>query len=351
MAETGMEHKLPDDFIPFAPGVQQRQGATHERPQGSQEGTAKPAQSGNSKADKSAAWKQKKARNAQKTQASSTVSAGSASVGTSSARVQRTESIRGPRIREMGPDEELEESDEDDIHQEENDDEVFPLANETIQVRPGEKIRLPKHLSRSGESEDEDGDSEEDEEVSGLWALQIFDAVIWTVPFGFLLLLLGILIKQQYALEPTFLGEVFEQSTNFPCTSINQVEVTLSLPSFLSSLGRFPPSCTRRRGRGVPGVSSANQQASLLTLVLGVFVYFTMFSPSTSRERMVQAALFLLSIAAGSSFLYILERVCSIPYFPVIRPMALYSRFGPPLTHQADDITFVLIDSMEKKRS
>lgn len=48
---------------------------------------------------------------------------------------------------------------------------------------------------------------------------EVFDVIIWTMPFAFLFLMFDILIQQQYAQEPTFLGELAKMATNVPSQS------------------------------------------------------------------------------------------------------------------------------------
>ncbi|KDN53141.1 hypothetical protein K437DRAFT_271924 [Tilletiaria anomala UBC 951] len=86
---------------------------------------------------------------------------------------------------------------------------------------------------------------------------EAFDVIIWTMPFGFLFLLLDIMIQQQYAQHPSFLGEMTKMLANVP--------------------------------------------------ILGTFVYITM--PKKGKDQpLLQAGLFLVGILSGCSFLWVMAK-------------------------------------------
>lgn len=85
--------------------------------------------------------------------------------------------------------------------------------------------------SQDSESESDDGygasDSEEEPTASSLLREtqhdamnpvleQVLDTIIWTMPFGFLFLMMDVMIQQQYGMHPTFFGELTRLSSTMP---------------------------------------------------------------------------------------------------------------------------------------
>lgn len=99
---------------------------------------------------------------------------------------------------------------------------------------------------------------------------KVFDTVIWTMPFAFLLLMMDIMIQQQYGTQPTFLGEVSRLISTIP--------------------------------------------------ILTAFIYYTSISP-VLQGRLQQVFLCGISTSCGCSFLYIYSR----------SPMEMVVRRVPPL--------------------
>ena len=124
------------------------------------------------------------------------------------------------------------------------------LPPDFVPSRPGQKQSQPAarhawhHRSDEGDEDDEDrfvDDSDEEDEDDEQYASrsgtaqelmeaadrdglnptleEVFDVIIWTMPFAFLFLMFDILIQQQYAQEPTFLGELAKMAVNVPSQS------------------------------------------------------------------------------------------------------------------------------------
>jgi hypothetical protein len=87
---------------------------------------------------------------------------------------------------------------------------------------------------------------------------QVFDTIIWTMPFAFLFLMMDIMIQQQYGLTPTFTSETSRLAGTMP--------------------------------------------------ILGLFVYFTAINTNHTNRLVLQGFQFLLSTISGCCFLYIYSR-------------------------------------------
>ncbi|UZJ56348.1 hypothetical protein CBS101457_005668 [Exobasidium rhododendri] len=121
--------------------------------------------------------------------------------------------------------------------------------------------------THGSDSQDNYGDSDSDEEPTAESLLlesqrngmnpvidQILDTIIWTMPFGFLFLMMDIMIQQQYAMHPSFVHEAGRLATTMP--------------------------------------------------ILTIFVYATAIRPNNNRTT-IQLLMFIISTVCGCSFLYI----------------------------------------------
>jgi hypothetical protein len=134
-------------------------------------------------------------------------------------------------------------------------------------------------------SDDQYGDSDSEEEIDATALLrasqrnamspaveQILDTITWSMPFGFLYLMMDIMIQQQYGIKPTVLGE-------------------------------------------------ASRLASPLA-ILTAFIYATTIQPFTNRIAM-QVLMFIVGTSAGTSFLYVYSRSAMVVVVRRIPPLAV----------------------------
>jgi hypothetical protein len=133
------------------------------------------------------------------------------------------------------------------------DEEIERLAKESglweklppdfVPFEPGTKQRQEANRNAWAVNSDSDDDEDEDDDYGrdeysvdeqgssnarAVWEAshkdamspqleKTFDLIIWTMPFGFLYLLLDIMIQQQYAQHPSFIGEMTRVFGATPC--------------------------------------------------------------------------------------------------------------------------------------